>query len=147
MLKTFWLATDQLCSKRLKAALPLWLPYYQQAHGSLDPQLKDKLLAISPAQIDRLLHPIRTTIKGRGLSGTKPGSLLKRHIPIRTASTDLTVPGHLEADAVAHCGGSLEGNFVWCLTFTDIASGWTENRAIWNKGAHDVLAHVRQLES
>jgi hypothetical protein len=147
LLKTFWFATDQLCSKRLKVALPLWLPYYEQAHGPLDPLLRGKLLAISPAQMDRLLRPVRAAAQGRGLSGTKPGTLLKRHIPIRTASTDLTAPGHLEADAVAHCGGSLEGDFIWSLTFTDIASGWTENRAIWNKGATDVLAHVRQLEA
>lgn len=147
LLKTFWLATEQLCSKRLKVALPLWLPYYEQRHGALEPQLKEKLLAISPAQIDRLLRPVRAATKRHGLSGTKPGSLLKKHIPIRTASTDLTVPGHLEADAVAHCGESLAGDFIWSLTFTDIASGWTENRAVWNKGAVDVLAQVRRLES
>jgi len=146
VLKLLWLATDQLCSKRLKAALPLWLPYHEQLHGPLEPSLRAKLLAASPATLDRLLRPIRTRCSGKGLGGTKPGSLLRQHIPIRTDSQDLTVPGHLEADAVAHCGNSLVGDFVWSLTFTDIASTWTENRAVWNRGAHDVLAQVRQME-
>jgi hypothetical protein len=141
-----WLATDQLCSKRLKVALPLWLPYHEQLHGPLDPDLRTKLLAVSPATLDRLLRPIRARYGGKGLGGTKPGSLLRQHIPIRTTSLDLTVPGHLEADAVAHGGRSLAGDFVWSLTFTDIASTWTENGAVWNRGARDVLDQVRQLE-
>jgi hypothetical protein len=146
VLKLIWLATDQLCSKRLKAALPLWLPYHEQLHGPLVPDLRAKLLAVSPATLDRLLRPIRARYGRQGLGGTKPGSLLRHHIPIRTTSLDLTVPGHLEADAVAHCGPSLAGDFIWSLTFTDIASTWTENGAVWNRGARDVLDQVRQLE-
>lgn len=146
LLKVIWLASDQLCSKRLKVALPLWLPYHEQLHGPLDPDLRARLLAASPATLDRLLRPVRARYGGQGLGGTKPGSLLRHHIPIRTTSLDLTVPGHLEADAVAHCGHSLAGDFVWSLTFTDIASAWTENGAVWNRGAHDVLEQVRQME-
>jgi hypothetical protein len=146
VLKVLWLATDQLCSKRLKVALPLWLPYYEQIHGPLQPALRTKLLAASPATLDRLLRPVRARLGGKGLGGTKPGSLLRQHIPIRTDSLDLTVPGHLEADAVAHCGNSLAGDFVWSLTFTDIFSQWTENRAVWNRGAHVVLEQVRTME-
>jgi hypothetical protein len=146
VLKRIWLATDQLCSKRLKVALPLWLPYHEQLHGPLDADLRAKLLAVSPATLDRLLRPLRARYGGKGLGGTKPGSLLRQHIPIRTTSLDLTAPGHLEADAVAHCGPSLAGDFAWSLTFTDIASTWTENGAVWNRGARDVLDQVRQLE-
>jgi hypothetical protein len=146
VLKLLWLATDPLCSKRLKVALPLWLPYHEQTHGPLEPTLRTKLLAASPATLDRLLRPVRARLGGKGLGGTQPGRLLRQHIPIRTDSQDLTVPGHLEADAVAHCGNSLAGDFVWSLTFTDIFSQWTENRAVWNRGAHAVLAQVRQLE-
>jgi hypothetical protein len=146
LLKVLWLATDQLGSKRLKIAWPLWVPYYEQTHGPIAPTLRPKLLAASAAMLDRLLRPGRARLGGKGLGGTKPGSLLRQHIPIRTDSQDLTVPGHLEADTVAHCGNSLAGDFVWSLTFTDVFSQWTENRAVWNRGAHAVLAQVRQLE-
>ncbi len=59
---------------------------------------------------------------------------------------DIRRPGYLEADTVAHCGNSMEGDFVWSLTFTDIYSGWTENRATWNRGAQGVLTQIRDVE-
>jgi hypothetical protein len=89
---------------------------------------------MSAATIDRLLAPLRIKFK-RSLSGTKPGSILKKHIPVKTNQWDEDRPGFLEADTVAHCGSSLSGNFVWSLTMTDINSGWTELRTVWNKGA------------
>jgi hypothetical protein len=147
VLKAIWLATDQLCSKRLKAALPLWLPYYEQACGALLPPLRQKLLAASPATLDRLLRSARLQHRRRGLPGTKPGQRLKHHIPLRTDNDDVHQPGYLEADAVAHCGNSLAGDFVWSLTFTDIFSQWTENRAVWNKGAAEVVARVQEVEA
>jgi len=147
VIKTIWLAAEQMCSKRLKAALPLWLPYYEQRYGCLEPEIRDKVLRISPASIDRLLRPLRARYSGRGLSGTKPGTLLRNQIPIRTSNWDIEQPGFVEADSVAHCGNSLAGSFVWSLTFTDIYSTWTENRAVWNKGAEGVVAQVHDVES
>lgn len=144
-LKEIWLATDQLCSKRLKAALPLWLPYYEQSIGELLPEIRNKLLTISPATIDRVLKPYRVRSK-RGLAGTKPGTLLKNQIPIQQGKWDVTQPGFVEADTVAHCGNSLAGDFVWSLTITDIYSAWTENRACWNKGAHAVVEQIKNIE-
>ncbi len=82
-----------------------------------------------------------------GRCGTKPGSLLKTEMPIRTGSWDLTQPGYLEADSVAHCGASLAGDFIWSLTYADIFSGWTEGRAVWNKGATGVLAATQDVET
>jgi len=81
------------------------------------------------------------------LSGTKPGSLLRTEIPIRTDNWDITQPGFLEADTVAHCGGSLAGDFIWSAIFTDICSAWTEGRAVWNKGAAGVVAAVESVEA
>jgi len=141
-----WLATNQVCSKKLKAALPLWLPFYEGEHGKLTDAAKAKLLTISHATIDRLLKPNKVKYKRKGLSGTKPGSLLKNQIPIRTDNWDITKPGFCEADTVAHCGNSLSGDFVWSLTFTDIFSGWTENRAIWGKGSGEVLEQIKDIE-
>jgi hypothetical protein len=145
-LKIFWSSSDYMCSKRLKAAIPLWIPFYDSMYGKLDQNVKKLLLAISSATIDRLLKKARLNLK-KGLSGTKPGTLLKNKIPIRTHNWDITKPGFMEADTVAHCGNSLSGSFIWSLTMTDIRTGWTENRAIWNKGASDVLLQIKDIEN
>jgi hypothetical protein len=145
-LRAIWLATDQMASKRLRAALPLWLPYYEQAHGALTDAARTKLLAIAPATIDRLLVPVRAEAGRHGLSGTKPGTLLRKHIPLQGQAWDTSQPGFIEADTVAHCGDSLAGNFVWSLTMTDLYSGWTECRATWNKGAAGVMAQIKAIQ-
>lgn len=145
-LKAIWFATDQMCSKRLKAVIPDWLPYYEQAHGILDELIRGQLLSLSAATIDRLLKPTRLQYPGKGRSGTKPGRLLKTQIPIKTDHWDVTQPGFVEADTVAHCGNSLAGDFIWSLTLTDIYSTWTENRATWNKGAAGVNAQIADIE-
>lgn len=145
VLKTIWLASEQLCSKRLKAALGLWLPFYEKRHGDLDPQVRERLLAMSSATMDRLLEPVR--VKGRkGRCATRPATKLKNQIPIRAERWDVHGPGWFEADTVAHCGNSLAGDFVWSLTFTDIWSGWTEMRAVWNRGAEGVLGRISDIE-
>ncbi|HLF98073.1 MAG TPA: transposase family protein [Methylococcaceae bacterium] len=144
-LRRIWLASDQLCGKRLKAALPLWLPHYEARYGALPEPVRANLLQVSAATLDRLLKPLRVQYP-QGLGGTKPGSLLKTQIPIRTHHWDETLPGFMEADTVAHCGNSLAGDFVWSLTLTDLVSGWTECRATWNKGAHGVLEQIQAIE-
>jgi hypothetical protein len=144
-LKRIWLTTDQLCGKRLKEAMPLWLPHYSSAYEVLPAEIYEGLLTISSATIDRLLAAVRVQNK-RGLSGTKPGKILKKHIPIKTDQWNEERPGFLEADTVAHCGTSLEGSFVWSLTMTDINTAWTELRAVWNKGATGVVAQIEDIE-
>ena len=147
LLREIWLASDQMCSKRLKAALPLWLPYYESSRGTLRAEVRQRMLKMSAATMDRLLAPIRVKYRGKGLGGTKPGSLLKTQIPIRTDNWDIQVPGFMEADTVAQCGTSLSGDFVWSLVFTDIATGWTQQRAVWNKGSEGVIAQIRDIEA
>jgi hypothetical protein len=144
-LKRIWLLTDQLCGKRLKMALPIWLPFYGEAFSALDEEIYTGLLAMSAATIDRILAPLRTQYK-RSYGGTKPGSILKKHIAVKTDQWNEDRPGFIEADTVAHCGTSLSGNFVWSLTMTDIFSGWTENRAVWNKGSAGVLSQIEDIE-
>ena len=146
-LKRIWFATDLMCSKRLKAALPLWLPFYDATYEPLSLDIKEQLLSISPATIDRLLRPVRGRAGRKGLCGTRPGSLLKNQIPIRTHHWDITQPGFMEADTVAHCGNSLAGDFAWSLTLTDILTTWTEIRATWNKGAGGVCEQIEAIES
>ena len=144
-LKRIWFATDQMCSKKLKAAIPLWLPFYEEEHEPLLPVVRQKLIDMSPATIDRMLKPLRALYK-KGRCSTKPGTLLKNQIPIKTHNWDVTRPGYFEADTVAHCGNSMAGDFVFSLTFTDIFSGWTENRAVWGKGSQGVLRQIRNIE-
>jgi hypothetical protein len=141
-----WRAAEQPCGKRLVELLPLWLPYYEQEHGALAACTLQKLGRISAAQVDRLLAPHKARLRYRGRCGTKPGGLLKHHIPIRTDNWDVNRPGFLEADTVAHCGESLEGDFIWSVTYTDIYSGWTSLRAVWNKAAVGIVEATRQVE-
>lgn len=145
-LKRIWLLSDQPCGKRLKMALPLWLPHYGGAYETLEPSIYEGLLSMSSATIDRLLASSRIKCR-RSICGTKPGSILKKHIPIKTDQWDAEKPGFLEADTVAHCGISLTGSFVWSLTMTDINSGWTEMRATWNKGAIGVVQQIHDIEA
>lgn len=144
ILQEIWLASHMPCSKRLKALLPLWLPAFPHSFSPAQLRLLD---SVSPATLDRILKPFRLYHAGKGRSATKPGLLLKHHIPIQPCRWDETRPGFLEADTVAHCGESLSGTFIFSLDTTDLASGWTEQRALWGKGEVDVLAQLKDIEA
>jgi hypothetical protein len=146
VVKEIWLRAEKPCGKRLLPIVRQWLPYYERRYGELSYGQRRLVKQVSAATLDRLLASARAQHSGRGRCGTKPGSLLRSEIPIRTGSWDLSQPGYLEADSVAHCGGSLAGSFIWSLTYTDILSGWTEGGAVWNKGATGVLAATREVE-
>lgn len=145
-LKRIWLAANQPCGKRLKAALPLWLPGYAQFHEQLPQETTQQLLRLSAATIDRLLQHTRLIQGRRGRATTKPGTLLKSHIPVKLDQWNETKPGFLEADTVAHCGDSGLGTFVFTIDTVDIATGWTEQRAVWGKGETGVLAQIQDIE-
>jgi len=147
VVRLIWLAAEQPCGKRLAPALRLWLPHYERHHGRLTDRQRELVQQVSSATLDRLLAPARAEHPLRGMSGTKPGSLLRTEIPIRTDNWDIQRPGFMEADTVAHCGASLAGSFIWSTTFTDIYSAWTEGRAVWNKGAAGVVAAVQSVEA
>ena len=140
-----WKASEQLCGKRLVWALPLWLPHYERHYGKLLCKEKKLLEAVSAATLDRLLAPQKAQSVG-GLCGTRPGTLLRQQIPIQGEVWNERRIGFLEADSVAHCGSSLAGDFVWSLTYTDLACTWTEGRAVWNKGSTGVLEQTRDVE-
>lgn len=145
-LERIWLTANLPCSKRLKVILPLWLPYYAKEFGGLPLGVIKPLLKISASTIDRLLEPTRIKYKRRGRATTKPGALLRKQIPIKTNQWDETRPGFLEADTVAHCGDSLLGMFAYTIDFVDIATGWTEQRAVWGKGEVGVLKQIKNIE-
>jgi len=112
----------------------------------IDDDIAAALSAMSPATMDRRLGPDRAAMTLRGRSHTKPGSLLKDAIPIRTwAQWDDAVPGFVEIDLVGHEGGNAVGDHAYTLTVTDIATGWTENRSVPNKARRWVLAALEDI--
>jgi len=146
VLKPIWLAAEQPCGKRLKAALSLWLPYYEAEYDGIEDGLRERLLSLSAATIDRLLAPVRVSMGKRNRCGTRPGTLLRKDIAVRTEHWDVAGPGWMEADTVAHCGESMAGDFCWSVTVTDVHTQWTETRAIWNKGQHEVRGRIEEIE-
>src|SRR5229473_6662388 len=122
-----WHAANRICAKRLIPFLPTLLDALERhEHLHLTEDCRSQLLSMSAATADRLLRSQRR-VGQRGLSTTRAGTLLKQRIPIRTFQEwKETQPGFLEADLVAHCGTDIEGGYVYTLTLTDVATGWTE---------------------
>jgi hypothetical protein len=141
-----WKSTNLPCSKRLKAIIPTWLPFCEHQFAMTD-EVRAKLLRISAATIDRLMQKYRRRFSKQGLATTKPGSILKKHIPIKTNQWDESVPGFVEADTVAHCGTSTEGSFVFTINCVDIATSWTEQRATWGKGKQGIIDAISSIEN
>ena len=135
-----WNLAGRPSGKYLAATMGIWLPKLEH-HGELDQKrLSDRtraqLLKVSGATIDRMLKPTRDGSRLVGLSGTRPGPLLRNSIQVRKAGDEHEqAPGFVEADLVLHCGATLAGEFVHSLTVTDVFTGWTENMALKN-GAH-----------
>ncbi len=140
-------ATGWICGKRLAAALPDLLPALEREGAlTLTDALRDQVCALSAATIDRRLAARLRQHRPHGFVTTKPGSLLKSQIPIRTYTPwDEEAPGFLEIDLVAHCGATTAGEYVCTLDATDIATGWTACAAIANKGQLAVLAALESL--
>jgi hypothetical protein len=145
ILQELWRRSDYPCGKRLVTVVELWLPAYERRYGAVEESVKRRLKRMSPATMDRRSAPWRCRLKKRR-GGTKPGSLLRSQIPVRCGTWDIDRPGYLEADSVDHGGETTEGSYLHSLTFTDIHSGWTEQAAIWNKGAAAVLDRLREIE-
>jgi transposase InsO family protein len=127
-----WEAAGYTWSVRLKALLPLWMPWIRKRY-KLRPEIEKQLLAISPRQMDRRLKPHKRQRQRRIYGHTKPGQLLKHHIPIKTDSWNVSKPGFTEIDLVSHSGNSADGEFAHTLNVTDIHTGWTESVALLGK--------------
>ena len=144
-LTAIWEAAGYPCSVRLKALLPLWLPWAIK-RMALTAQVQKQLLIISPPTIDRRLKGKRGQLKKRLYGRTKPGTLLKHHIPIKTDSWDVKSPGFTEIDLVSHSGNSASGEFLHSLNVTDIHSTWVESRAVMGKSQIGVLNAMEDIE-
>ena len=148
ILEQLWEMGGRLCSKRLHPFLPEWIRKLEECGEiSLTHEVKAQLLSMSRATIDRRLQPARIKEKKRGLSTTKPGTLLKRQIPVRIYTPwDEQQPGFLEIDLVAHCGETTAGNYLNTLTATDLATGWTECLALPNKTQTATFLAIKNLQ-
>jgi hypothetical protein len=145
-LKHIWKQAYMPCSKRLKAVIPIWLPGYAKRYGPLPLPVVKTLLRISPATLDRMLRPVRANYRLHGRATTKPGTLLKKHIPVKVNQWDEKRPGFLEVDSVSHCGASTEGVYASTIDCVDIATTWTEQRAVWGKGYQPVIEQIGDIE-
>jgi hypothetical protein len=140
-------ASDGLCGKRLAPFLAELVPALE-AEGvlKLDAASRERLLALSAATIDRRLRPFRAQVRPHGLGTTKPGTLLKQQVPVRTFTPwEDERPGFVEIDLVAHCGTTTAGHYLNTLTVTDVATGWTECIGVWGKGQAGVFAALKQV--
>ena len=150
VLQRVWAASGGQCGKYLAASMRIQLDLLE-AHGELvdgadrySPGVREELLAMSAASIDRYLAPARATDQIRGVSTTKPSPLLRSSIKIRKAGDEVEAePGFFEGDTVAHCGPTLKGEFARTLNLTDIHTGWTFTRTVRNNAHVHILAALK----
>ena len=144
----FWEASDRLCGKRLKPLIPVLVEAMEHhGHLHLHPAVREQVLTVSAATIDRLLGPVRERTHGtqrrRGVT-----TELRKSIPVRTfADWGNPAPGHMEADLVAHCGGSMAGSFVHTFVLTDVATGWTECIALAVRDQNLIVEAIERVRT
>ena len=133
-----WESMDRISARRIKAALNDWPPYYHE--NGVSHRVKNLLRKMSASTLERFLVKVRKNKKGslKGLCSTSPATYMKNKVPINTLDSSITRPGYIQTDTVAHCGDRLIGNFINSITYTDIFSTWTENRALFTKKGHEV---------
>lgn len=142
-LRLTWRIMLQMCGSAMKAGIPDWLPAIEQERGKFDDKIRTLLLSISAPTINRILKPFKIE---RGRSHTRSGGF-REQIPIQGNIWDIGIPGHIETDTVAHCGGSMLGEFINSLTVVDIATLWTEVRAVFGRGSNSVITELKYIES
>lgn len=145
--RKIWELFDYMCGKRLAVLIRMNINLlYDEAELGIEEPVRDKLMRISPATIDRILAPERKKMIIKGRSHTRAGTLLKHQIPIRTFfDWDERKPGFFELDTVAHDGGSSSGEYCFTLDATDVCSGWVELRALHNRAHRWVKEEVKDI--
>jgi hypothetical protein len=145
ILEDLWEVAGYPWSERFKAMIPLWMPWIRKQYD-VDSTTRKEMVSISARQMDRRLARKRSQIRKRRYGTTRPGSLLKHQIPIRTKNWDITQAGYVEIDTVAHCGNSAAGEFMYTLDCVDIQTTWVERRAVMGKGEIHVLKAFQELQ-
>ena len=146
VLKFIWLQADQPCGRRLAGAMADWVRSYERNVRRLLPKIRDALGRISYAQLDRLIAQLR--VKEPRVADWRrwrSNGAVKAQIPERAERWNVGDPGWMEVDCVALCGGNMSDYFTWILTGTDVWSGWTELRPMWNRSASQVIKHYDDM--
>ena len=148
VLKQIWEVCGRICSKRLHPFLPEMVKVLERCDElTMTAMTKTLLLRMSRSTIDRCLGPARYE-HPRGLSTTKPGSLLKKAISVRTYTPwNEDKPGFMEIDLVAHCGNSTEGQYINTLTCVDISTGWVECLAVRQRTQQAVFEAIQRMRT
>ena len=145
-LRKLWIAADCICGQRLEPFIPELLAKLEQFNEiKVDKTVKKKLLAIGPATIDRMLSAVKKSYRLKGKSTTKPGSILKSQIPVKTFADwdeEKKKPGFFETDLVAFCGEAAAGDYVNGLNLTDIFIGWVLLDAVMGKAQSRVFPAI-----
>lgn len=141
-LVVLWDSMERIHPKRMKAAMPTWLPFYRDPEFDLD--LKFQLFKMSASTIQRFLIRGRKRIKGMSL--TRKNKFFRYKIPLTVTNDKIINAGHVAADTVAHCGDNIGGSFAWSVTVTDRLTGWTENRSMPEKTANAVKNAMISIE-
>lgn len=144
ILQAVWEAAGYPWSVRLVALVVDWMPWIKKRF-KISQDLEHQLRQISARQIDRRLGPRKLRLKKRLYGRTKPGTLLKHQIPIKTDNWDVKTPGFTEIDTVSHSGNNAEGLFAYTVNQTDILTTWVESRAVLGKGEAGVVAALDEM--
>ena len=150
VLQRVWAASGGQCGKYLVASMRIQLDGLER-HGELldgvdrySPAVREELLTMSAASIDRYLAPAKASDQIRGVSTTKPSPLLRSSIKIRKAGDEVEAePGFFEGDTVAHCGPTLKGEFARTLNLTDVHTGWVFTRSVRNNAHVHILGALK----
>jgi len=146
-LKKLWQLMDYPCGLRMKSMMREWIRKLKSfGEIILSEEVENKLLKISSSTIDRKLVKAKTEEHRKTFSTTKPGTLLKNQIPIRTSSWEETQIGFCELDTVAHCGSSMAGLFAFTLNITDILTGWDEEETVLGKGEKGIVSALKNIK-
>lgn len=139
-----WKKSGYPWSVRLKEIIRLWFPWIKKRYP-ITAEVEEQLLTISASTIDRHLKPLKDKLRRRIYGRTKPGTLLRHKIPVKTSNWDVERPGYMEADLVSHSGESSYGEFIYSLNFTDIFSQWVETQSVMGKGQEGILEAFDQI--
>jgi len=150
LLARLWRLSDMMCGKLLKAILPELLASLERREA-VPGEVSREILRMSAATIDRRLRKVKAAcLGGRGRRRRSSLDEHRREIPLKVdvwPEAYPKTPGYIQVDTVAHCGGSMAGNFVWTLTCTDVATQWTGLKSVWNKGAVGVCGAIAEYIS
>lgn len=144
-LQRLWHVMGRICSKKMVAGFPVWLDFYEGKN--FNESIRAELLSMGSATVDRYLKDYKTNFARRRRSGTRRSKNFENVIPIRSFDRKVIKPGYVQADTVAHCGGSMSGTFIWSMTITDELSGWTENRAMYGKTADSAFKAIFDIHT